>query len=215
MPINYILLDAANTLIHKPSLWINMTKVLEESGYIIDLSELKMKHKIISELIQFPDVTSEKFYNTFNKELLLSMGILPTDSILSKLFHSCKYLPWEIFDDIHYLSEVNLPIGVLSNFNSSLTELLKNKIPEIKFKHIIISETEGVSKPNSSFYQKAIEKIGLQPNEILYIGDSLKLDIEPAIQIGFEALLIDRNSYYKLSKQRIESFKEIITISNK
>ena len=61
--IKYILFDAANTLIHKPSLWANYLNVLHGFGFDVTASELKSKHKLISELISFPDVTSQKFYN--------------------------------------------------------------------------------------------------------------------------------------------------------
>ena len=55
-----------------------------------------------------------------------------------------------------------------------------------------------------------IDKIGLKADEILYIGDSLKLDIIPALEVGFEVCLIDRDAYYKQSKYRINSFKDLI-----
>ena len=209
--IKYILLDAANTLIHKPVLWKKLTDTFLEFGYEIDLEELKSKHKLLSEFIKFPDVTSQKFYNEFNKELVLSLGVNPTDQLLDAIFNNCKYLPWEAFYDTKYLSQLTTkPIGVLSNFSYKLPSILGNLLPEVSFSDFIVSETEKVAKPNIEFYKIAIKKLGLNPSEILYIGDSLKLDILPALEVGMNVKLIDRDNFYPSSPYSINSFKDLV-----
>ncbi len=208
--IKYILFDAANTLIHKPDLWTNYIKVLKDFGYSLSEKELKQRHKLLSECIKFPDLTSQDFYNMFNKELINAFGIIETPELLDSIFNACKYLPWETFEDVKYISHFSsCKYGVLSNFNSGLREILKEKMDHINFEHIIISEEEKVAKPNIEFYKIALRKIGLKASEILFIGDSLKLDIKPALEVGFKVHLIDRDCIYVRSKYRIESFKNI------
>lgn len=207
--IKYILFDAANTLIHKPDLWKRMGEALKKHGFEINLEDLKLKHKILSEIIKFPDVTSESFYNEFNTRLLNSLGIIETKSLLFDIFQNCKNLPWKAFKDTTYINKFNCQIGVLSNFNSQLNAILKDELPNIEFKHVFISEEEKVAKPNLSFFEIAIKKIGIPPNNILYIGDSLKLDVIPALMIGMKVHLIDRDGVYKSSKYYLESFENI------
>ena len=208
--IKYILFDAANTLIHKPILWTKLSDVFLEFGYKVNAEELKLKHKLLSEFIKFPDVTSEGFYNQFNKELLNSLGIIDTPELLEKVFSNCKYLPWKAFSDTIYLeNEKRLSLGVISNFNTGLTKLLASELPNVIFKDIIISEAEGVAKPSLDFYKIALNRIGLKPNEILYIGDSLKLDVIPAKSLGFQVKLIDRENTYPSSIYSISSLKDI------
>src|SRR3954471_5882027 len=93
----YILFDAANTLIHKPAVWEKMPAVLERHGITIAIDKLKYNHKLLSEIIDFPDRTSCEFYTEFNRQLLLSLGIIPTPALLDELFSACKGLPWEKF----------------------------------------------------------------------------------------------------------------------
>jgi putative hydrolase of the HAD superfamily len=208
--IKYMLFDAANTLIYKPELWVKFNDVLLNYGYKVNSEELKHKHKLLSEVVKFPDVTSQSFYNTFNKELLNALGIIDSPELLEALFTACKYLPWEVFPDTTHLKNyTDTPLGVISNFNSGLSVLLQNKLPEVNFKDIIISETEGISKPSLEFYKIAIERTGLKPSEILYIGDSLKLDIIPAKSLGFQVKLIDRDFAYPASPYRISSIKDL------
>ncbi len=207
--IEYILFDAANTLIYKPSLWIKMDEVLKKNGYHISLKELKFKHKILSEFIKFPDVTNEEFYNLFNKELLNSLGIIESEKLLHDIFHNCKYLDWKAFDDTRNIPNYDCEVGVLSNFNLNLTSILNQTLPSVKFKHVFISEKEKVAKPNLLFFEKAIDKIGLPPQKILYIGDSLKLDIIPALKMGLNVKLIDRDNVYLSSKYRLDTLQNI------
>ena len=198
--MKYLLFDAANTLIYKPNLWERILKVLQDNGYRINETELKLRHKLLSEIINFPDTTSRGFYEEFNSELLMALGIIPNENLLKELFEACSYLPWQAFD---------MKKAVVSNFNSSLQEKLEGLIGENIFDEYIVSEKENLRKPSLEFYARALEKLNANASEIIYIGDSLKLDIIPAKKLGIKALLIDRDNIYPSAKDRITNFSEI------
>ncbi len=208
MPIKYILFDAANTLIYKPDLWIKMDEVLNKFGVKIKKEHLQYHHKLISECVDFPDQTSRSFYQDFNKELLISLGIVPEEQLVEELFAACSYLPWKAFEDTICLKNLEIPLGVLSNFNSSLNSHLGKLFGDI-FSHVFVSEDLRIRKPHEDFFRHAIDKIGLPANEVLYVGDSFKLDIVPGLNIGFNTLLIDRIGIYEASKYKISNLSEI------
>jgi HAD superfamily hydrolase (TIGR01509 family) len=205
----YILFDAANTLIHKPELWTKLQAVLKEAGYDVPSGLLKKNHKLLSECTRFPDRTSADFYRGFNAELLYSLGILPSEKLLDAVFSSCTYLEWERFEDTAALDSLDIPLGVLSNFNRSLKGLLEKKFGPL-FRDVIISEEAGYGKPDLRFYEAALAAAGCRAEEILYIGDSPKLDVEPALKAGMRTLLIDRDNVYPLVKNRITSIAELV-----
>jgi putative hydrolase of the HAD superfamily len=207
--IKYILFDAANTLIHKPSLWKNIHSSLIKSGYNIPDELLKRNHKLLSECLRFPDRTSKEFYREFNSELLYSLGILPQKELLDEIFNSCTYLAWEKFPDTGIIDSLGLPAGILSNFNSTLKDTIRKEFGPV-FKHIFISEDYGVGKPDPQFYEIVIKETGFEPGQILYIGDSIKLDMEPAIKVAFKSLLIDRDNVFPYYKNRITSLEDLI-----
>ncbi len=207
-PISYILFDACFTLMDKPELWQRIVGVLGNNGYGVTLLELQTKHKILTEAIPFPDQTTADFYQLFNTKLLYALGIIPTSELLEEIYAACKNLSWEAYEDTEMLSRLKLPMGVLSNFNHSLPLKLK-RILDASFEHIFVSETMGVAKPNLDFYQEAIQEIGIPPAEILYIGDSLALDIAPALEVGMQALLIDRNKVFPSFNARLDSLYEL------
>jgi len=205
------LFDAANTLIHKPSLWPSIQSVLSKYGFILPEEKLKLHHKLLSEVINFPDRTSEEFYHYFNAELLLSLGILPNEKILKDFFTACSYLPWECFNDTEWLNTCALPIGVLSNFNKGLPDILQKLFGNI-FSDIIVSESLEIRKPDVAVYQHALDVIGLPANQILYVGDSLKLDVLPSRSIAFNTHLIDRLDIYTEFKNRLSFLDELNSI---
>ncbi len=207
--MKYLLFDAANTLIYKPNLWERILKVLQDNGYKINETELKLKHKLLSEIINFPDTTSRGFYEEFNSELLMALGIIPDENLLKELFEACSYLPWKAFDDCEEIKKLDIKKAVVSNFNSSLQEKLEGLIGENIFDEYIVSEKENLRKPSLEFYARALEKLNAEAGEIIYIGDSLKLDVIPAKKLGIKVLLIDRDNIYPSAKDRITNFSEI------
>lgn len=206
--IHYILFDVAGTLLHKPTLYSTLTSVLEDFGYKINVIDLKLRHKILSESIAFPDRTDESFYTKFNTELLFSLGIIPTPEILNTIFRTCSYLPWEKYADTIVLETLEIPVGIISNFNSSLKDTVQGFFGN-NFKDIVVSEEIGLAKPNVAFYKKAQEIIGVPFDKILYIGDSLKLDIQPALAVGMHPLLIDREGFFPQSEWAINDLKQV------
>ena len=206
--IQYIFFDVAGTLLGKPTLYSIIQNTLLDFGHEVGLDEIKNKHKLLSEVIHFPDRTDMAFYEKFNSELLYLLGIVPEEALVNSIFKKCTYLPWQAFDDTQILKELPLPMGVISNFNTSLKDKLKQFFGPV-FQDVLVSEELGVAKPNIEFYQKALEKIPFDAHEVLYVGDSIKLDLEPASKLGFKVLIIDRDNFYPNSKNKISSLTEI------
>lgn len=206
--MKYLLLDVAGTLLHKPDLFAKIKETLSLYGYSVSFDALKYNHKLLSEAIKFPDRTDAGFYADFNSELLYSLGIIPTKELLDAIFESCSYLPWEKFEDTKVLNEIDIPMGIISNFNSSLKEKLNQYFGPV-FSDIFVSEEVGIAKPSTAFYKKALDKINRDPKDILYIGDSFKLDLKPALELGMNAYIIDRDNFYPNNPNTIQSLSEL------
>ena len=209
----YILFDVAGTLLYKPSFFDKILIILKDNGYEIKKEDFILKHKLLSETIKFPDRTDKEFYNFFNEELLYSLGVLPNSSLLNQIFTNCSYLPWEKFDDTEVLEQIKQPIGIISNFNNTLRSKLDASF-DISFCNIIVSEEIGISKPDIEFYKRALEIIDVDPNKILYVGDSVKLDLHPASLCGIDTLVIDRDNFYPSLETKIPNLNHILEYIN-
>lgn len=66
------------------------------------------------------------------------------------------------------------------------------------FEDTYISMDIGYDKPDIRFYQEALRRCGLQPHEVLMIGDSMTTDILGAQTAGLDALFFDRRNNQSL-----------------
>lgn len=209
MDTKVIFFDAANTLLFKPGLYPAINNVLSGHGITVPYTKIIEYHRVLSEVIHFPDRTSRSFYCDFNSYLLRSFGVVPSKKLLDALFSACTYLPWVPFPDTKYLSSITLPLGILSNWDTSLPEKL-SLIADTRFEWILGSAEQGVRKPNLDFFSKIFRTTGLEAGDVIYVGDSMRLDIEPAMQLGMNAILLDRDKLYPSSTvPRIKNLGEI------
>lgn len=205
--IKAVFFDVANTLLHKPELYDRIGAVLSAEGWAIERRELEVGHKLLSESIRFPDKTSRGFYNEFNGLLLTRLGITPSERLLARIFDECTYLPWAVFPDVDSILNLDLPFGIVSNWDLSLPRHLT--LIRRRFDWVLGSEECGMRKPDEGFFHLIVKKTGLAADSILVVGDSLKLDIYPARNVGMKAVLIDRLNIYENETSRISSLSEL------
>ncbi|MED3398879.1 HAD-IA family hydrolase [Bacillus wiedmannii] len=81
---------------------------------------------------------------------------------------------------IHFLNHIksHFKIGIITNGS---THRQKAKIINTNlnnyFDTIIISEEVGLSKPDKRIFELALNKLNMQPEDVLFIGDDLEKDI--------------------------------------
>lgn len=207
--VKAVFFDVANTLLFKPALFNSIDTVLKDHGYNVPQQAIIEKHKMLSELTVFPDKTSKAFYEKFNEDLLTLLGILPEELLINEIFNACTYQPWQAFDDVSFLGQIKQPVGILSNWDSSLESKLKAFF-EVSFSWILGSENEALKKPDLKFFLKMVACSGVNPEEIVYVGDSIRLDIYPASRLGIQAILIDRDNLFSYAPvTRISSLYEL------
>lgn len=56
------------------------------------------------------------------------------------------------------------------------------------FDTILISETEGIKKPNPEIFKRALEQLNVSPKESVYIGDHLENDVKAAQKVGMKGI---------------------------
>jgi FMN phosphatase YigB (HAD superfamily) len=207
--IRAVFFDVAHTLLEKPAVLPAMRVVLSRHGVNVPLDELHARHTLLMEAIEFPDRTNREFYQGFNAALVRSLGAIPTPELLDALFAASTYQPWLPYADTPAIEQLVLPRGVLSNWDSTLKEKIAG-LPGGGFQWILGSAEQNVRKPDPAFFHLMSDCTGLEAREIAYVGDSMRLDIEPAIKLGFRAILIDRKALFPHSPlPRITSLEQL------
>lgn len=69
------------------------------------------------------------------------------------------------------LQAKGLPLGIVSNFPKTLPDLCRKEGIADYFDFIIASEEVGISKPDPSILQMALQRAQVNPEEAVYVGD--------------------------------------------
>ena len=121
---------------------------------------------------------------------------------------------WRIYEDVlpclETLRERGLRLGVISNWGTFLKGLLCDLGLEPYFEVIIASADVGCRKPDPAIFELALERMGLAPHEVLYVGDNPEADGEGALAAGITPVIIDRLSRHEdYALTRISSLAEL------
>lgn len=91
------------------------------------------------------------------------------------------------------LSALSKKYELIIASNTDTEPLLQNfAYNGLHFNRIFTSESLGSYKPNQEFYSSILQKIKKDPNELIFIGDSICEDILAPKEFGMSAVLIDR-----------------------
>ncbi|MCH8819016.1 MAG: HAD-IA family hydrolase [Acidobacteria bacterium] len=109
------------------------------------------------------------------------------------------------------LREKKMKLGVISNFDSRLFDLLREFEIEDCFEAVIISSHAPAAKPSPLIFQYALRKMNSQPDTSIHVGDSIRGDYEAAQSAGLLALLYDPEDRYsdRPNERRIRSLADV------
>lgn len=82
------------------------------------------------------------------------------------------------------------PLVLVSNFYGNLNVVLEEMGLNDIFDKVIESAVVGVRKPDPEIYQMGIDALGLNPDDIVAVGDSFDKDIVPAKKVGLHTVWI-------------------------
>jgi putative hydrolase of the HAD superfamily len=138
-----------------------------------------------------PDFT---FYKTIETKIRIQLEYLQEKNHVSSVSYYLKKLT----DDLYAITcretaksrEVLLqlkqqyPMVLVSNFYGNIATVLKEFKLDGIFDTIIESAVVGVRKPDPQIFTLGVEALGMQPDEVVVVGDSMDKDIIPAGKAG-------------------------------
>ena len=106
---------------------------------------------------------------------------------------------WGVFPEVESvitkLTQMGLPVIVVSNFDPRLRKILSGHDLTKHFHDIVISSEVGSYKPDSQIFLRACKSIDLPPSACLHVGDDPQADLEGAESAGLLAHLIKRPEF--------------------
>lgn len=116
----------------------------------------------------------------------------PSEKELNSLAESIQY--WEPFPDtVGALKALKkrYKLTIISNIDDDLFAYTANKL-EVEFDWIITAEQVKSYKPSLQNFEFAIQRMGIAPDKLLHVAQSVYHDIVPAKTMGVTAVWVNR-----------------------
>jgi putative hydrolase of the HAD superfamily len=98
----------------------------------------------------------------------------------------------DVTDVLGELAGRGYKLGLISNWDRSLTAVIDGLGLSEIMSCIISSADVGMHKPAPAIFELALIRLGVRVGEAVHVGDHLQADVEGAMAAGLGAVLIDR-----------------------
>jgi HAD superfamily hydrolase (TIGR01549 family) len=157
------------------------------------------------------------FWHSFVAEVwgrLGGAGALPPELLPVLVRHFREARNWRVYPEVPgvlaALRAAGLKLFVVSNWDSSLPDLLAALGLSPFFDGMLVSALFGTSKPAPAIFEEAVRRAGVPAGDVLHVGDSIHDDYDGARAAGLAALLVDRHRRAPAGIDAVSSLAEIL-----
>ncbi|MBV9876496.1 MAG: HAD-IA family hydrolase [Verrucomicrobia bacterium] len=203
--IKVITFDAGNTLI-RLSRPVGVTYAAVAKRFGAELNPIDLEHgfraawKTVPRLPDVPGPRPDDGRSWWRDVVIQTLEnaraeVEPFDDFFDAVYHEFT-LPgvWllepgalELLQD---LRQAGFRLGIISNFDLRLREILKHVGVLDLFEQIIVSSQVGAEKPSPRIFEEALRRFAVEPAELLHVGDEEKADGEGARALGIQAFIL-------------------------
>ena len=143
------------------------------------------------------DSRIDDYWRRYHSFVLDRLGVEARTEVLDRLMTGQSTADaWEPYPDVEPMlravREMDVAIGVVSDWGSSLREILAGLEMDRRIDFVLPSGAVGVAKPNPAFFGIALESAGVAPEDALMVGDSYRADVRGAWAAGMDAVWLNR-----------------------
>lgn len=196
-----VFFDVGGTLIlANPLHWLRPT--LERWGVAADWSRLPQagprafdyynrRHLAASDL----EGALELWRNT-DRILLEGLGVANADAVAERLVNSWNDPAiWPLApharEVLQELKDRGRKLLVVSNWDGLLPQVLEVIGLAGYFDDVVVSALVGAAKPDRRIFEEALKRAGVEPTQVVHVGDEPQADAAGAAALGIAPLLVD------------------------
>ena len=221
-----VFFDAGETLVHPhPTFPDLFATILQREGHDVAAETIRERIHVVfdrfkraadtNELWTTSPEKSRLFWHDVYAAFLRDLGIEDRDGLIDRVYTGfTDRANYRLFEDVppvlDRLRDAGLELGVVSNFEAWLEQLLEELGVIGYFGVRVISGVEGMEKPDPRIFRLAMDRAGVRPEESVYVGDNPEFDVGPAAAVGMLPVLIDRRERFPDAEgARITSMAEL------
>ncbi|TVX96290.1 HAD family hydrolase [Cohnella terricola] len=198
--IKGILFDLDGTLLDRDK---SLVAFLESQYNRIQAFHVVERQTFIQRFIQLDQkgyVWKDKVYQKLIDELKIDLTWeeLLEDYVESFQNHCTGFAG--LIELLEFLKSQNLKTGIISNgFGRFQMNNIKGLQIDHYFDEILISENEGLRKPDIEIFKRALSRLGLESQETMFVGDHPVNDVEASINAGMIGVWKEDNHFERPS----------------
>jgi putative hydrolase of the HAD superfamily len=225
-PLDCVLFDAGDTLLAPaPSFQGRFMAVAAEHG--LPLQEAAVDAAIADAVraAEWPSdwtdpATQREFWVGFYRQVRADLGHGEKGMELADALFEAFSDPagYRLFDDVRpaldELAARGIKLGVVSNFEPWLEDILDLQGIGDRFAAVAISGKLGVAKPDPEIFKAALTEAGADPEATVHVGDQPVNDVAAARAVGITPVLIDRYARHPETDgaHRVEDLLELVEL---
>lgn len=131
-------------------------------------------------------VWKDKVYQQLAEELEITSISWKTmlEDYLQSFRDCCVPFP-NLINTLELLKEQQFSLGIVTNGRGKFQlDNIRALGIECFFNTIVVSELEGIKKPNLKIFERALERVGLSASDCIYVGDHPENDVKAAQNAG-------------------------------
>jgi 2-haloalkanoic acid dehalogenase type II len=201
-----ILFDLGDTLATPWLLEVTFHKILAALGINRSVDEIRdafsktrKDFEALKYSLMYGKVSYQEYWNLWRSCVLKHLGLADNEKLLKEFeakwhdYMECK-IHSDVAETLSKLRKRGLKLAVVSTVYAEDVYAILEKIGLQKelFDAIIGANTTVAMKPDPEVFRHALKKLGVKPEEALFVGDTTDYDYEPAEKVGIKAVLIQR-----------------------
>ena len=222
MALKAVLFDLGLTLMRTASFPEIYRTILARFGVTVSLDDIARAQEATeseADTSSYDENRRKEFWINYNASLLKKLGITENIAFLAsqidELWWECSHV--QLYSDteptLSGLKARGLKLGLVSNgFKKDLDHILGELGLKKWFDAVVCIESCDCAKPDKKIFVYALDKLGIEPREAVFVGDSVEQDYEGAFGVGIRPFLLDREGKHPSHFNNIASLTELLTI---
>ncbi len=157
------------------------------------------------------------FFAEYERVLLREAGARVSRELAGRIFKQLTQFTYDLvlYDDVlpvlAKLSAEGIILGVISNYSRDIHVLTQRLGLDAYLDFAVTSKEVGAEKPHPQIFQFALGKSMTEPRQTLHVGDQYDSDVQGALNMGINPLLLDRDDLFARYKdvRRIRTLFEV------
>ena len=203
-----VFFDMGGTLIYAdPSVPEVFANVARARGHNITVRDVEPCMQMVDEYYESEYLRDGDFWCVHERAVQIWLDMysmmadycgIKSDRGLSQAVYDAYLNPsnWSLYPDapacLKGLKRRGFRLGVISNWDASLENLLRTMGYLPYFDEVIVSAAVGCRKPGNAIFEIALERMGVSANQAVHVGDLPEADGQGATAAGIRPIIIDR-----------------------